>query len=91
MYRQNYDWRQSVSRFQLVRRKKDATPPLWTGTKDILCMLPKYIIIYGFRSPLGQKMPHYLKSQNVKVCHWIVSPDCETLKSEISMEIPDTP
>ena len=28
-----------------------------TGTKDILCMLPKYIIIHGFRSPLGQKMP----------------------------------
>ena len=33
---------------------------------------------------------HYLKSQNVKVCHWIVSPDCKTLKSEISMDIPDT-
>ena len=26
-----------------------------TGTKDILCMLPKYIIIQSFRSPLGQK------------------------------------
>ena len=31
--------------------------PKVTGTKDILCMLPKYIIIHGFRSPLGQKMP----------------------------------
>ena len=28
-----------------------------TGTKDILFLLPKYIIIHGFRSPLGQKMP----------------------------------
>ena len=31
--------------------------PKVTVTKDILCMLPKYIIIHGFRSPLGQKMP----------------------------------
>ena len=31
--------------------------PKVTGTKDILCMLPKYIIIHGFRLPLGQKMP----------------------------------
>ena len=30
-----------------------------TGTKNILCMLPKYIIIHGFRSPLGQKMPWF--------------------------------
>ena len=29
--------------------------PKVTGTKDILCMLPKYIIIQSFRSPLGQK------------------------------------
>ena len=27
-----------------------------TRTKEILCMLPKYIIIHGFR-PFGQKMP----------------------------------
>ena len=32
MYRQNYDWRQSVSRFQLAREKKDATPPLCVHT-----------------------------------------------------------
>ena len=31
MYRQNYDWRQSVSRFQLAREKKDDTPPLCYG------------------------------------------------------------
>ena len=31
--------------------------PKVTGTKDILCMLPKYIIIHGFKSPLGRKMP----------------------------------
>ena len=30
-----------------------------TGTKDILCMLPKYIIIHGFRSPLGQKCHNF--------------------------------
>ena len=30
-----------------------------TRTKDILCMLPKYIIIHGFRSSLGQKMPWF--------------------------------
>ena len=33
--------------------------PKRTWTKDILCMLPKYIIIHGFRSPLGQKMPWF--------------------------------
>ena len=31
--------------------------PKVTGIKDILCMLSKYIIMHGFRSPLGQKMP----------------------------------
>merc|ERR1712156_577025 len=31
--------------------------PKVTGTKGILCMLPKYIIIHGFRSPLDQKRP----------------------------------
>jgi len=30
--------------------------PKVTGTKDILCMLPKYIIIHRFRPPLGNKM-----------------------------------
>jgi len=29
--------------------------PTVTGTKDILCMLLKYIIIHGFRSTLSQK------------------------------------
>ena len=33
--------------------------PKVTGTRDILCILPKYIIIHGFRSPLGQKMPWF--------------------------------
>ena len=27
--------------------------------QDILCMLPKYIIVHGFKSPLGQKMPWF--------------------------------
>ena len=30
--------------------------PKVTGTKDILCMLPKYIFIHGFRPPLGKKI-----------------------------------
>ena len=30
--------------------------PKVTGTKDILCMLPKYIVMHGFRPPLDQKM-----------------------------------
>merc|ERR1711978_770687 len=33
--------------------------PKVTGTKDILCMLPKYIIIHGFRPPLGKKCHNF--------------------------------
>ena len=39
--------------------KKCKKFPKVTVSKNILCMLPKYIIIHGFRSPLGQKMPWF--------------------------------
>ena len=46
------DWK--IYQKNLVKYRKQKFPKA-TGTKDILCMLPKYIIICGFRSPLGQK------------------------------------
>ena len=30
-----------------------------TGTKEILCMVPKYIILHGFRPPLVKKYHNF--------------------------------